>query len=168
MRLGFSIIAKGIFLIKALIFSLETPFLGFLQRTGLLSWFYFKVRWLTKFLGSQSSLILQVVCVCVCALSCFSPVCLFATLWTIARQAPLSMGFSRQDYWSGCHVLLQGVLLTQGLNLGHISCIGRRILYGFFPSATWEILTSCVNIGRSLHLLMSHFLICKMGTMIVF
>ena len=25
----------------------------------------------------------------------------FATLWTIARQAPLSMGFSRQEYWSG-------------------------------------------------------------------
>ena len=25
---------------------------------------------------------------------------LFATLWTIARQAPLSMGFSRQEYWS--------------------------------------------------------------------
>ena len=26
---------------------------------------------------------------------------LFATLWTVARQAPLSMGFSRQEYWSG-------------------------------------------------------------------
>ena len=26
---------------------------------------------------------------------------LFATLWTIAYQAPLSMGFSRQEYWSG-------------------------------------------------------------------
>ena len=25
----------------------------------------------------------------------------FATLWTLARQAPLSMGFSRQEYWSG-------------------------------------------------------------------
>ena len=27
--------------------------------------------------------------------------CLFATPWTVARQAPLSMGFSRQEYWSG-------------------------------------------------------------------
>ena len=36
-----------------------------------------------------------------CALSCFSPVQLFATLWTVARQAPLSMGFSRQESWSG-------------------------------------------------------------------
>ena len=26
---------------------------------------------------------------------------LFATLWTVARQSPLSMGFSRQEYWSG-------------------------------------------------------------------
>ena len=31
----------------------------------------------------------------------FSHVRLFATSWTIARQAPLSMGFSRQEYWSG-------------------------------------------------------------------
>ena len=30
-----------------------------------------------------------------------SPVQLFATLRTVARQAPLSMGFSRQEYWSG-------------------------------------------------------------------
>ena len=34
-------------------------------------------------------------------LSCFSCVWLFATLWTIARQAPLSMRFSSQNYWSG-------------------------------------------------------------------
>ena len=37
----------------------------------------------------------------VCMLSCFSRVRLFATLWTGARQALLSMGFSRQGYWSG-------------------------------------------------------------------
>ena len=36
-----------------------------------------------------------------CVLSCFSHVQLFATLWTVAHQAPLSMGFSRQVYWSG-------------------------------------------------------------------
>ena len=33
-------------------------------------------------------------------LSCFSHVWLFATLWTLAHQAPLFMGFSRQEYWS--------------------------------------------------------------------
>ena len=34
-------------------------------------------------------------------LSCFSRVQLCATSWTAARQAPLSTGFSRQEYWSG-------------------------------------------------------------------
>ena len=38
---------------------------------------------------------------CVCVLSRFRRVQVFATLWTIAHQAPLSMGFSRQEYWSG-------------------------------------------------------------------
>ena len=33
-------------------------------------------------------------------LSCFSRVQLFMTLWTVDHQAPLSMGFSRQEYWS--------------------------------------------------------------------
>ena len=37
----------------------------------------------------------------VCMLSNFSHVQLFAALWTAAHQAPLSMGFSRQEYWSG-------------------------------------------------------------------
>ena len=36
-----------------------------------------------------------------CVLRRFSHVPLFATSWTIARQAPLSMGFSRHEYWSG-------------------------------------------------------------------
>ena len=36
-----------------------------------------------------------------CMLSCFSRVRLFVTLWNVACQAPLSMGFSRQKYWSG-------------------------------------------------------------------
>ena len=33
-------------------------------------------------------------------LSCFNHVRFFAITWTIACQAPLSMGFSRQEYWS--------------------------------------------------------------------
>ena len=37
----------------------------------------------------------------VCLLSRFSRVRLFATLWTVARHAPPSTGFSRQEYWSG-------------------------------------------------------------------
>ena len=38
------------------------------------------------------------VCLCVCMLSCFGFVQLFATLWTVAHRVPLSMGFSRQEY----------------------------------------------------------------------
>ena len=34
-------------------------------------------------------------------LSCFSYDLLFVTLWGVAQEAPLSMGFSRQEYWSG-------------------------------------------------------------------
>ena len=36
----------------------------------------------------------------VCVLSCFICAQLSATPWTVAHQAPLSMGFSRQEYWS--------------------------------------------------------------------
>ena len=39
--------------------------------------------------------------VCVCVLSHFSPVRLFVTLWTVTHQAPLSMGFSKQEHWRG-------------------------------------------------------------------
>ena len=41
---------------------------------------------------------------------------LFATPWTVAYQAPPSMGFSRQEYGAGCHFLLQGIFPTQGSN----------------------------------------------------
>ena len=38
---------------------------------------------------------------CVRVLRHFSHVQLFATLWTVAHQAPLPMGFPKQEYWSG-------------------------------------------------------------------
>ena len=46
---------------------------------------------------------------------------LFATLWTV------SLGFSRQEYWSGLPFLLQGIFPTQGLNQGLPHC--RQMLY---------------------------------------
>ena len=52
-----------------------------------------------------------------CALSHSSHVQRSDTPWTVARQSPLSVGFSRQERWSGCHALLQGIFWTQGLNL---------------------------------------------------
>ena len=51
------------------------------------------------------------------ALCMLSHVTLFATLWTVACQAPLSMRFPRQEHWNGFHFLLQGIFLIQRSNL---------------------------------------------------
>ena len=74
--------------------------------------------------------------VCVCVLSCFSHVWLFATPWTIAHQSPLSMGFSRQEYWGGLPSPLPGIFPTQGSN-PRLLCFPhcRQILYHW---ATWK------------------------------
>ena len=50
--------------------------------------------------------------VCVCVLSC---VLLFAAPWTVARQAPLLMEFSRQEYWSGLPFPSPGDLPNPGI-----------------------------------------------------
>ena len=68
-------------------------------------------------------------------LSLFSPVRFFVIPWTVALQAPLSMGFSRQEYWSGL-LCPQEIFPAQGSNpplLWFLHC--GRILY---HSATWE------------------------------
>ena len=52
-----------------------------------------------------------------CILSHFSHVQLFATPWTVAHQAPLSIGFSRQEYWSGLSCPLPGDLPDPGIEL---------------------------------------------------
>ena len=62
--------------------------------------------------------------VCVKSLS---HVQLFATPWTVTHQAPLSMGFSRQDYWSGLPFPSPGIFPTQGSNPGLPHC--RQTLY---------------------------------------
>ena len=56
----------------------------------------------------------------------------FATLWMTARQAPLSMEFSKQEYWSGFHFLLQGIFPTQGLNPCPIHLLHSPALTGGF------------------------------------
>ena len=50
-----------------------------------------------------------------CVLSCFSRVRLFETPWTVALQAPLSMGLSRQEYWSGLPLPHPGDLPDPGI-----------------------------------------------------
>ena len=65
-----------------------------------------------------------------CMLSCFSHVQPFAAPWTVARQAPLSMGFSSKNNGVGCHALLRRIFPNQGLNpclLRLLHC--RQILY---------------------------------------
>ena len=52
----------------------------------------------------------------------------FGTPWTIAHQAPLSMGFSRQEYWSGWPFPSPGDVPRQGTKPTS-PCIGRQILY---------------------------------------
>ena len=59
------------------------------------------------------------VCVCVSRSVVSDP---FVTLWTVDRQAPLSMGFSSKNTGVGCHSLLQGIFLTQGLNPSLLYC----------------------------------------------
>ena len=56
---------------------------------------------------------------------------LFVTAWTVAHQAPLSMGFSRQEDWSGLPCSLPGHLLNPGIEPTSliIYCIGRQDLY---------------------------------------
>ena len=61
------------------------------------------------------------------SVSHFIRVRLFATLWTVALQAPLSMEFSRQEYWSGLPCP-PGDLPDPGI-VSCISCIGRQVLY---------------------------------------
>ena len=64
-------------------------------------------------------------------LSRFSHVQLFVTLWTVAHQDPLSMGFPRQEYWNGLPFPSSGNLPHPGIEPVSLcdSCIGRWVLY---------------------------------------
>ena len=70
-----------------------------------------------------------------CVLSHFSCIWLFATPWTVAYQAPLSVGFSRQEYWSGlpCSIL-QGNLPSPGIEPK--SLLSTALAGRFFTSST--------------------------------
>ena len=75
-----------------------------------------------------------------CMLSSLRYIRLFVTPWTVACQAPLSMGFSREEYWSGCHFLLQGSSWPgDRTHFSFISFTGRQVLYHY---TTWGVLIS--------------------------
>ena len=74
----------------------------------------------------------------VCALSCFSHVQLFATLWTVAQQASMSVGFFRQEYWSGLPCPPPGGFPNPGSEPASLvsSALAGRL---FTTSASWEV-----------------------------
>ena len=66
-----------------------------------------------------------------------SNVQLFATLWIVACQALLSMGFSRQEFWIGLQCPLPGDLPKPGIKTA--SLMSPPLAGRFFtPSATWK------------------------------
>ena len=70
-------------------------------------------------------------------LSCFSHVQIFGTLWTVARQAPLCMGFSRQEYWSGLPCPPPGIIPNGGIESA--SLMSPALAGGFFTTRpNWE------------------------------
>ena len=71
-----------------------------------------------------------------CVLSHFSRVRLFSTPWTVVRQAPLSVGFSRQEYWNGLPFPPPGDLPNPG----------TESVSPKFPALTGRLLTTSTMI----------------------
>ena len=66
------------------------------------------------------------------AVQSLSRVRLFATPWTVALQAPLSMGFPRKNTGAGCHFLLQGDLPEPGINTRSPALVSRTFPNHYF------------------------------------
>ena len=75
-----------------------------------------------------------------CVLSHYSHVQLFVTPWTVAHQAPLTMGFSRQEYWSGLPCPPPGDLPDPG-----IQPVSPEFAGGFFTTEPPEKPTASVT-----------------------
>ena len=87
------------------------------------------------------------VCVCVCARA---RVCakllhiqLFATPWTVAHQSPLSMGFSRQEYWSGLPFPAPGNLPNPGIEPASVA--SPALQADSLPLSHWGSPTSSLS-----------------------
>ena len=82
-------------------------------------------------------------------LTYFSSVQLFATPWTVTYQAPLSLGFSRQECWSGLPCPPPGDLPNAGTEL--VSLMSPALAGRFFAtSATWE--DPCMYVHASIRI----------------
>ena len=84
-----------------------------------------------------------------CTISWFSCIRLFLTLWTVVRQAPLSMGFSGQEDWSGFPYLPARDFLDPGVEPESLK--SPALTRGFFTtSAAWEAhLYICIHRNMS-------------------
>ena len=76
-------------------------------------------------------------CVCMCVQSRFSPVQLFATIWAGAHQAPLSMGFSKKEYWNELPGPPPGDLPYSGIKPVSLTSLALADRF-FTASAPWE------------------------------
>ena len=79
-----------------------------------------------------------------CMLSHFSHVQLFATVWTIAGQAPLSIRLSRQEHWNGLLCPPPGELPNSGIKLASFTSPTLAGMF-FTTNATWEALSSNIT-----------------------
>ena len=111
-----------------------------LYNTGNSTWYYavsyirkeYKKEW-TYVSYMYNWITLLYVCVCVCVSVCLlSHIQLFVTQWTVARQAPLSMEFSRQEYWSGLLFSPPGDLPNPGIK--PTSLVSPTLAGGFFTT----------------------------------
>ena len=84
---------------------------------------------------------------CACLLSCVQ---LLVTPWTVACEAPLSMGFSRQEYWRELPFPTLGDPPDQWIEpVSWVSCIGRWILY--YRTACEAPCVLCIAAAEAVH-----------------
>ena len=84
-------------------------------------------------------------------LSCFSRDRLFATPWTVACHAPLSVGFSRQEYWSGLPFPPPGDLPDPGTE--SVSLMSPALTGKFFTTSARQ----AINVNTTISTLCSLF-----------
>ena len=92
---------------------------------------HLELVWLIFIMFPEQPHVDRSVCVCVRLLN---PVQLFATPWTVARQAPLSMRFPRQESWSGLPCPPPGDLPDPGIE--PTSVASPALAGGFFITAS--------------------------------
>ena len=87
-----------------------------------------------------------------CVFEMLSHVRLFVTPWTVALQAPLSMGFSRQEYWSGFPCPPSGNLPDPGIEPMSLDSLMSPAVAGrFFTTSTTQEAQKCITKLKLFH-----------------